>query len=168
MSEIAAEAGISKSLLFYYFKNKKELYLFLVKYSAEVTQAEIVKHKCYEQEDFFEIFLSALRVKVELMQKYPELSMFELKAYYEKEPELRTEINALIGEYSGFEVQGEALKLGSDKFIEGLDLRMMYRDIYLACQGYLWEKLCTSDIDAEEMEHDLIQMIEFWKSIYYR
>ena len=27
MSEIAAEAGISKSLLFYYFRNKKELYL---------------------------------------------------------------------------------------------------------------------------------------------
>ena len=29
MSEIAAEAGISKSLLFHYFHNKKELYLFL-------------------------------------------------------------------------------------------------------------------------------------------
>ena len=29
MSEIAAEAGISKSLLFFYFRNKKELYLFL-------------------------------------------------------------------------------------------------------------------------------------------
>lgn len=29
VSEIAAEAGISKSLLFYYFRNKKELYLFL-------------------------------------------------------------------------------------------------------------------------------------------
>lgn len=29
MSEIAAAADISKSLLFHYFKNKKELYLFL-------------------------------------------------------------------------------------------------------------------------------------------
>ena len=27
MSEIAAEAGISKSLLFHYFRNKQELYL---------------------------------------------------------------------------------------------------------------------------------------------
>ena len=32
MNEIAEEAGISKSLLFYYFKNKKELYLYLLKY----------------------------------------------------------------------------------------------------------------------------------------
>ena len=29
MSEIADAAGISKSLLFHYFKNQKELYLFL-------------------------------------------------------------------------------------------------------------------------------------------
>ena len=31
MNEIAAAAGISKSLLFHYFHNKKELYLFLSK-----------------------------------------------------------------------------------------------------------------------------------------
>ena len=30
VNEIALEAGISKSLLFFYFKNKKELYLFLL------------------------------------------------------------------------------------------------------------------------------------------
>ena len=37
MSEIAAEAGISKSLLFFYFRNKKELYLFLWERGAELT-----------------------------------------------------------------------------------------------------------------------------------
>ena len=30
MQEVADEAGISKSLLFHYFRNKKELYLFLL------------------------------------------------------------------------------------------------------------------------------------------
>ena len=37
MSEITAEAGISKSLLFHYFRNKKELYLFLWDKCAEIT-----------------------------------------------------------------------------------------------------------------------------------
>ena len=37
VSEIAAEAGISKSLLFHYFRNKKELYLFLWEKCAQVT-----------------------------------------------------------------------------------------------------------------------------------
>ena len=84
MSEIAAEAGISKSLLFYYFKNKKELYLFLCRYSAELTEQEMIRRKCYEKEDFFDIFLSGLKVKVRLMRQYPDLSLFQLKAYYEK------------------------------------------------------------------------------------
>ena len=34
-SEIVAEAGISKSLLFHYFHNKRELYLFLWNYAAD-------------------------------------------------------------------------------------------------------------------------------------
>ena len=36
VSEVAKEAGISKSLLFYYFRNKKELYLFLWDKCAQV------------------------------------------------------------------------------------------------------------------------------------
>jgi len=37
MSEIAAEAGISKSLLFHYFLNKKELYMFLWHKCAQIS-----------------------------------------------------------------------------------------------------------------------------------
>ena len=168
MSEIAAEAGISKSLLFYYFRNKKELYLFLAKYGAEITQQEMIKQKCYEGEDFFEVFLNGLRVKARLMKSYPELSLFQLKAYYEKEPELRKGINALIGEYSGFETQAEMLKLDKDKFAEGLDLEMMYRDIYLASEGYLWEKLYSGSLDPDEIEKDYMKMIAFWRKLYLR
>ncbi|MGN0629762.1 MAG: TetR/AcrR family transcriptional regulator [Ruminococcus sp.] len=168
MSEIAAEAGISKSLLFYYFRNKKELYLFLCKYSVEVTQQEIIRQKCYEKEDFFEVFLSGMKVKVQLMKRYPDLSLFQLKAYYEKDNELRPEINKLIGEYSGYENQAEMLKLNKEQFVEGIDLEMMYMDIYLASEGYLWEKLQCDEIDADQMEKDFIRMIEFWRKLYSR
>ena len=168
MSEIAAEAGISKSLLFYYFKNKKELYLFLCRYSTELTGQEMIRQKCYEKEDFFDIFLSGLKVKVQLMRQYPDLSLFQLKAYYEKDKSLRPEIDQLIGIYSGYENQSEMLKLDKEQFIEGLDLEMMYTDMFLASQGYLWEKLQSDTIDPNQMEKDFIRMIEFWRSLYSR
>lgn len=168
MSEIAAEAGISKSLLFYYFKNKKELYLFLCRYSAELTEQEMIRQKCYEKEDFFDIFLSGLKVKVQLMRQYPDLSLFQLKAYYEKDKSLRPEIDQLIGIYSGYKNQSEMLKLDKEQFIEGLDLEMMYTDMFLASQGYLWEKLQSDTIDPDQMEKDFIRMIEFWRSLYSR
>ena len=46
MSEIAEEAGISKSLLFYYFHNKKEFYLFLWDKCAEMTIEFLTEYKC--------------------------------------------------------------------------------------------------------------------------
>ncbi len=168
MSEIASEADISKSLLFYYFKDKKELYLFLLRYGAQLTQEEMTRQGCYEEDSFFEVFLSGLRVKVQLMKSYPELSLFLMKAYYEKEPKLRKDIDALTGEYSGYETQSGSLKLDSDRFIEGLDLEMMYRDIYLASEGYLWEKMCSGKIDPDEIERDYVRMIEFWKKLYLK
>ena len=168
MSEIAAEAGISKSLLFYYFKNKKELYLFLCRYSAELTEQEMIRNKCFEKDDFFDIFLSGLEIKVQLMRQYPDLSLFQLKAYYEKDSSLRPEINKLIGQYSGYENQAKMLKLNKEQFIEGLDLEMMYLDMFLASQGYLWEKLQSETIDPDQMEKDFIRMIEFWRKLYSR
>ena len=168
MSEIAAEADISKSLLFYYFKNKKELYIFLCKKAAEITQQEMIKQNTYEQSDFFDIFLSGLKVKGGLMKRYPDLSLFQLKAFYEKDESLRSELSKLIGEYSGYEKQAKQLKLDKEMFAEGLDLEMMYTDMYLASEGYLWEKLQSGRIDPQRMEKDFVRMIAFWRSVYSR
>ena len=44
MSEIADAAGISKSLLFHYFHNKKELYMFLWDKCAEITIDDVSRH----------------------------------------------------------------------------------------------------------------------------
>ena len=120
------------------------------------------------REDFFDIFLSGLKVKVQLMKRYPDLSLFQLKAYYEKDKELRGEINKLIGEYSGYETQAQMLKLDKSRFAEGLDLKMMYTDMYLASQGYLWEKLQGGKIDPDRMEKDLTALAEFWRKVYSR
>ena len=48
-AEIAAEAGISKSLLFHYFHNKLELYLFLWKYAADLTKKTCVNIRYMKQ-----------------------------------------------------------------------------------------------------------------------
>ncbi|MGN1083070.1 MAG: TetR/AcrR family transcriptional regulator, partial [Candidatus Avispirillum sp.] len=47
MSEIADAAGISKSLLFHYFRNKKELYLFLWDTCAKITIEFLTRYECY-------------------------------------------------------------------------------------------------------------------------
>ncbi len=52
MSEIADEGGISKSLLFHYFTNKKELYLHLWVNAIEMTRKAVREYKTLETNDF--------------------------------------------------------------------------------------------------------------------
>lgn len=55
MSEIADEGGISKALLFYYFTNKKGLYLYLWNNAMELTNRVAKEFRVLDTVDFFEI-----------------------------------------------------------------------------------------------------------------
>ncbi|MBO5525965.1 MAG: helix-turn-helix transcriptional regulator [Clostridia bacterium] len=55
MREIADRATISKALLFFYFRNKKELYLFLWKEAARITVEMLRESECSNQTDLFAI-----------------------------------------------------------------------------------------------------------------
>ena len=168
VSEIADNAGISKSLLFYYFRNKRELYLYLLEKGAKITVDYLNKFKCYDGEDFFDIMHRGLKAKVALMRKYPNLAAFVMKAYYETDSEVKGSIMKIIAKYGSYEVNAELLKLNKDKFVEGLDLEMMYHEMYWAGEGYLWNKMQSGRLDPDEMERDFGRLIDFWKSVYYR
>lgn len=168
MNNIAAEAGISKSLLFHYFYNKKELYLFLAKNAMDATQQYLTESNCYEQTDFFEILTQGIKAKIHMMKQYPNLTSFALKCYYEKDDEVCQDVQGLIQQYASFKNNPLSYHIDSSQFIEDLDIKMMYYDIYYASEGYIWEKLQQGNINADEAEQDFMKMIEFWKSIYLR
>ena len=168
VSEIAAEAGISKSLLFHYFKNKKELYLYLLKYAAEITFTYLYDYQCFDEEDIFEIMLRGLTAKINMMKKYPDLTRFSLRAYYETDPEVADGIKNLIGRAASFETNSSRMKLDPSKFKDGLDLEMMYNDMYFASEGYLWENTRSGIIDVDKAEEDFRKMINFWKTLYLK
>ena len=68
MSEIADEGGVSKALLFHYFVNKKELYLYLWNNAMEMTRKAITEYKTLETNDFFEMLKRSLLAKCSLMK----------------------------------------------------------------------------------------------------
>ena len=171
MSEIAEAADVSKSLLFHYFRNKKELYLFLWETGVGITLDELEKSGCYEQEDLFETMHKGIEAKFRIMRKYPDLAAFVVKAFYEKDPAVCGEIQESIEKRGSFNANASMLKLDPDQFIPGLDLEMMYWDMYWASEGYIWEKLQRGKMDLEDMdqiEAEFMRLIDFWKSVYLR
>ena len=85
MSEIADAAGISKSLLFHYFRNKKDLYMFLWDKCAEITIDFMTKYKSYEQSNLFDSMERGMKAKMEIIRLYPDMANFTIKAFYEKD-----------------------------------------------------------------------------------
>lgn len=168
MQEIADGAGISKALLFHYFHNKKELYLFLIDKGAQITVEYLTKNGCYEQEDLFGAMYKGIRAKVEVMRLWPDMSTFVVRAYYERDEAVRGEVQKLIAQYAGFKANAMLLNLDPGQFRPGVDLEMMYLDMLWASEGYLWERVQQDRLDVDDMEKDFGRMLEFWKSIYLR
>ena len=168
MNEIAAEAGISKSLLFFYFRNKKELYLFLMKKAEELTMKYLSESGCYEESDIFEMMYKGLLAKTEMMRKYPDMSLFALKAYYEEDEEVRDELQKIIAPYRKLSTNKSLPKLDPTLFKDGLDLNMMYQDMFLASEGYMYQMQNQGRIDIDRVLADYRKLIDFWKDLYLK
>ncbi len=168
MSQIAGAAGISKSLLFHYFRNKKELYLFLWDNCARFTLDYLNRYQCYEQRDLFESMYRGMQAKMAILRQYPDMGRFTIRAFYETDPEISAAIQEISSRYFDFTAVHTLLNLEPQQFRPGLDIPMMYRDMYLASEGYLWEMTQRGDVDFEQMETDFSRLMDFWKSIYLR
>ncbi len=168
VNEISIEAGISKSLLFFYFRNKKELYIFLLKKSEELTKRTLMESGVMNGTDIFDIMYRGLLAKASMMKKYPDMGNFSIKAYYEKDPEVVKDVQKIVAPYTKMETNMTLPPLDKSKFKEGLDLNMMYQDMYLASEGYLWRMQQTDRLDIDRMVADYKKIIDFWKSIYLK
>lgn len=168
MSEIADAAGISKSLLFHYFHNKKELYLFLWDNCAQITIAYLTECGCYGQKDLFESMERGMRAKMEIIRLYPHMANFTIKAFYEKDPEICAVVQESYHRYFNLKADKTRVNMDPSQFIPGLDIPMMYREMYWASEGYLWEMVQRGNVDIEQMEKDFSKLMNFWKSIYLR
>lgn len=168
MSEIAGAAGISKALLFHYFHNKKELYLFLWDKCAEITIELLTKYNCYGRSNLFESMEQGMRAKMEIIRLYPDMASFTIKAFYEKDAEVSAAIQESYRKYFNLKADKTLLNMDPKQFIPGLDIEMMYRDMYLASEGFLWELVQRGNVDMQQMEAGFTKLMSFWKSIYLR
>ncbi|MDP4147674.1 MAG: TetR/AcrR family transcriptional regulator, partial [Bacillota bacterium] len=93
MLAISEEAGISKSLLFYYFRNKEEYYLYLFDTAIKFLNAHKLEPSEGKVYDFFDLVNMSVERRMKVMDEYPYLFEFSVRAYYETNEEIRTKVN---------------------------------------------------------------------------
>ena len=92
MAIIADGANISKSLLFYYFKNKKEYYLFLFDVAIKFLTKDEIKRDNDEKFDLFELVNQTVEHRLLTMHDFPYLIKFATRAYYESDDSVQHEL----------------------------------------------------------------------------
>lgn len=166
MSEIADEGGVSKALLFHYFINKKELYMYLWENAIEITRKEIIEYKTLETSDFFEMLKRSLLSKCSIMRKHPHIYAFSLRAYYETFPEIK---EAIQKSYSKASNASEIIvfeKIDTSVLRKDIDMKSMYSEIFYAVDGYMLNKYRSGQIIPDEIENEIEGLIDLWKKIY--
>lgn len=119
-NKIVQEAGISKGLLFHYFGNKKNLYLFLYEYVVDKYSETFFTEINLNEPDLFERFKQLLSINMNLARQNPAFFQFISMVQLEKSNEVLAELEALhsVKENDNY-----------DKFLTGIDYSLFKEEI---------------------------------------
>ena len=166
MSEIAAEGDISKALLFYYFNNKLELYMYLWEKTMKLTQISVKKHKVLETDDFFVMLERGIAAKCSLMRQFSFLYLFSMNAYYEKCPEVKEKVQKSFGFINQRSLATVLKSINPSNIREGFTVEEIYQEVLFASDGFLLQIYRSGKLDIDKMENDYCKLIMLWKKAY--
>lgn len=168
---MAQAAGISKGLLFYHFKNKKNLYLYLLDHTVKVMRERLEKMEPDKTSDFFEWIVRRGLMKRRLGWEEPKLYRLLLDAYLHTSPDIKQD---MLKRFAGlFQDAREQLyqEMDTSIFKEGVDPKMAVEMILLVTEGLYNRKLPALQqmspeevLDAlQKMQDEIIAYIELLK-----
>ena len=150
---IAKRAGVSKGLLFHYFKDKREMYLYLFQYAidecVEIFNRHILKNTYFQETDFFLILEKGQKVKMDMVRRHPGLFRFVMRAYYERDSVLTPKLRKKLDDVLAQTTESFLARADLYKFKDGVDPRAVVRLLTLSAEGMLAE---TGACTAEEIE----------------
>lgn len=166
---IASKAGISKGLLFYYFQNKKGLYLYIYHYLAEIMIDQIVDIQLKELTDFFEVLRYAARNKVKALQKNPFILDFAMRAFYLEKESVAKQVNAFNNEQENQLYNVYFGQIDEYKFKAGVDPYRVYKMIRWMADGFVHDmRISGKTLNLEVMEKAFNEWLVLMKKLAYK
>jgi AcrR family transcriptional regulator len=167
--DIAAKAGISKGLLFYYFHNKKALYTYLFEYTKSFVEKEIVNETYEQMEDFFEILTYAANMKYRIFLKNPYLLEFAEKVIMKSDDEAGAQIRKAITEYTSHIFDNFFARVDYSKFREGVEPMKLIRMLTWMAEGFVFEQnQAGKSLDLDEVMREYEDWVVMFKKIAYK
>lgn len=157
-NQIVQDADISKGLLFHYFKNKKQLFLFLYDYCIELSMKEFYKKINLDEKDFFVKLRQIQLIKLELLNKYPEILKFIEIANVEESSDVKNDLEAR---------NKEAMDSASHKVFENMDVSKFREnvDVKKAINIVIWTFKGFNEKLMEDAKLSPSRQIDYEKAV---
>lgn len=167
--DIAAKAGISKGLLFYYFHDKKGFYLFLFDYAKKLLTETVVDEHFLTINDVFELFEHAAQRKYQMLQKNPHIMDFVMRSFYSQKEDVSEDMNNKLKDATVEIFTSYLAKMDFSKFKDDINPQEILQMLVWTADGYLHERQRFGQpIDLEGLMSKYKTWTEIYKKIAYK
>ena len=168
-ADIARRAGVSKSQLFFYFKNKRDLYLYVLTAVTRRVADAVVDERWYQIDDFFEIMRYAATRKAALVRLGPRIMDFFVQAFYPGHRDVSGVLDAFMTDSVPIMVRTYLGHVRWERFREDVDPMRVVRMLVWCGDGYLHERLRGGGtFDMGEMLSEFLVWLDWLKRATYK
>ncbi|MCM3726790.1 TetR/AcrR family transcriptional regulator [Neobacillus cucumis] len=158
-NEIVKEAEISKGKLFHYFKNKRQMFLFLFDHCIQIITADFYKKVDLTETDFFKRIRKAVLIKMDLLAKYPDIFKFIEEAYMDDAVEIKAEIEKKVKELNEINIGRIYEGIDLSKFRDDIDIQKILKIITWTFEKLSEEQLNKAKLTPNhEIDYPAIQL----------
>ncbi|MGG6314465.1 TetR/AcrR family transcriptional regulator [Paenibacillus macerans] len=168
ISDIAAEAGISKAMVFHYFGTKKALYLYLIEYCSDLVIHAMEAGDAKTTTDFFERIKQATDLKIALMEKHTAVLFFLTGVYFETNEEVAEDIAALFAKSEVFRNQFVFSGLDLTKFKDGVDAHLLLKMLTWMAEGYTNQLSNHAEFDIRVIGNEFYRSFDLLRTHLYK
>lgn len=137
---IASKAGVSKGLLFYYFHNKKDLYLTVYEYVKQTITEGVADSRLLEITDFFELMTYATMKKMKILAENPYIVEFSIRSFYSEKEEISEDLKTKSTENIEQNYNQYFRKIDFSKFKEDVNPSDIFKMMVWMVDGYIHER----------------------------
>ncbi|MDO5602341.1 MAG: TetR/AcrR family transcriptional regulator [Oscillospiraceae bacterium] len=168
-ADIAAAAGISKGLLFFYFENKRGLYKWLFESCVGAFMKLLLQEDTWRGMDFFDAMLMGLKIKMDLARKHPALLGFVVYAWRERDPEVAACMRRFM-RYMEDECVGLLLSwLDTSRFRKEIDPREILCLLINVSEGFLTQQYRQNGLcDMDALEKEFKKKLKLLRALAYQ
>lgn len=173
-NEIVKNANISKGLLFHYFKNKKQLFLFVFDYCVELSVNDLYGKIDFGEKDVFLRLRQIMGVKLELISKTPHIIDFLMAAVLDESKEIKQYVEKKSKELSEIGYTQIFKDIDVSKFKKGVDIEKVMNIIIWTFEGISASEVkklkhsASSAIDYKQVFKEVDRYIEILQESFYQ